>query len=308
MNKKSKKSFPSGTFIPTPKRLCAIIQLCLAFSLFLWYAAQPFMGEHFTLRSRMLLYEYVMGTSPLLPPQSQEKLERNKERFRSLDQMEQGKILNDYQHIQKKASRSLFTKIAEGIKVVFLNIPSFELAWIVFAVLIAILVLLRTEGASLAAWLLPCIALVYGVDNRINGDSIPPSPDQALFPSEESLLVDYIKQPLASNWRHQQEQLLQGWQHYLVQHWSGLNGLREEQKEWNRAIEEGEFNFTLARLNILGQQPESQWFNSFHKKESLYNLILYIGWNLLFAWIINRAPRPLKKLYQKTKIPIVIEG
>ena len=64
MTRRRKKTFPPGTFIPTPQRLMAIAQLCIAFSLLLWYAMQPFMGEYFDLRSRMLLYEYAMGTSP----------------------------------------------------------------------------------------------------------------------------------------------------------------------------------------------------------------------------------------------------
>ena len=61
-----RKTFPPGTFIPTSQRLMAIGQLCLVFSLMLWYMIQPFMGEYFALRSRMLLYEYVMGTSEIL--------------------------------------------------------------------------------------------------------------------------------------------------------------------------------------------------------------------------------------------------
>lgn len=305
MHKTRKKVFAPGTFISTPKRLCAIIQLCLAFSLFLWYASQPFMSEHFALRSRMLLYEYAMGTSDLLRSSDQkEKLEHHKERFRRLPETEQAKILQDYHFIQQKASRSVWTKIGQGLHAVFFAIPAFELAWIFFAVAISVLILLKTEGAALAAWLLPCLAFFYGIDNHFYGRPILSSPDEALFPTEKVLVYSYLKEPLSSNWHDQQEQLLKDWQRYLVQQWSGLS-VEEGQAGWQDAIEQGEFNFTIARLNLIGQQPEKEWFIPFHKKENMYFLFFYVSWNVLFAWMINRAPR-LKAFQQESKLSVAI--
>ena len=61
MSSRSRKTFPPGTFIPTSQRLMAIGQLCIAFSLMIWYLTQPFMGEYFALRSRMLYMNMYMG-------------------------------------------------------------------------------------------------------------------------------------------------------------------------------------------------------------------------------------------------------
>ena len=76
------KTFPPGTFLPTPQRIIVILQLCVTFSVILWNVAQPFTGEYFTVRSRMLLYEYLMGKS------DQNKIESNQEakRFEALFQ------------------------------------------------------------------------------------------------------------------------------------------------------------------------------------------------------------------------------
>ena len=86
MSSRPRKSFPPGTFIPTSQRLMAIGQLCIALSLMLWYMTQPFMGEYFALRSRMLLYEYVMGTSDISKTKNgqEEKFERRRERFKTI--------------------------------------------------------------------------------------------------------------------------------------------------------------------------------------------------------------------------------
>ena len=61
--KRTKKIYPPGTFIPTPARVCAIIQLCVAFTVLIWNMATPFAGELFNVKSKMILYHDVMGIS-----------------------------------------------------------------------------------------------------------------------------------------------------------------------------------------------------------------------------------------------------
>ena len=58
--KRSKKEIPPEAFIAKPARIMAILQLCAAFSLALWYLSQPYMGDHFSVMSSMKLYEYAM--------------------------------------------------------------------------------------------------------------------------------------------------------------------------------------------------------------------------------------------------------
>lgn len=289
MSSRRRKEFPPGTFIPTPQRLMAIGQLCLAFSLLLWYAVQPFMGEYFNLRSRMLLYEYVMGTSDLLKKRSgqEEKLERQAERFQLLPEDQKNVLIKDYQQIQDYAKRPTFQKILDGLRTLFLEIPSFEQAWIFFSITIAILILLKVEGAKSAAWLLPLIVLAYSIDNQLTG-KVSSSPDLTLFPTEAIIIQNYLAEPLAASPFEQKEQLEKGWKRYLIDQWS-----MNQEAEENRQLEEAEFQFTLARLNLLHAQPRSEWLNTFHEKLSLFSLFFFLAWNVLFAWVVSR-PSPQK--------------
>jgi hypothetical protein len=263
--------------------MMAIAQLCLAFSLMLWYMAQPFMGEYFALRSRMLLYEYVMGTSDILKAREgqEAKLERQSQRFQALPQMEQQLLKEDYQQLQAHAKRPAWRKIEDGLRVLIRDIPPFEQAWIFFSITIAILILLKKEGAKQAAWILPLIVLVYAVDNQRTGKSSFSSPDDSLFPTEELIVERYLKEPLAASPLVQKEQLERGWQLYLIDNWS--SGLKE-----GDPLEEAEFNFTLARLKLLHQQPRSEWLHSFHQRLQPLTLFIYFLWNGLFAWVVSR--------------------
>lgn len=282
MSSPRRKEFPPGTFIPTPQRLMAIGQLCIALSLLFWYAIQPFMGEYFSLRSRMLLYEYVMGTSDLLKKDDQrEKLERQAKRFQFLPENQKNLILKDYQQIQEYAQRSTFQKIIDGLQVLFLKIPPFEQAWIFFSITIAILVLLKKEGAKSAIWLLPLIVIAYSFDNQMTGKTLT-SPDLKIFPTEKMIIENYLTEPFADSPFKQKEQLEKGWKYYLIDQWS----INQEQEQ-GQQLEEAEFQFTLARLNLLHAQPHSEWLNAFHEKLSLFTLLLFFIWNVLFAWLVN---------------------
>ncbi len=283
MSSRPRKSFPPGTFIPTPQRLMAIAQLCLAFSLLLWYMAQPFMGEYFTLRSRMLLYEYVMGTSDILKSRAGQdaKMERQAQRFKLLPIEEQRMLKEDYQQLQDYAKRPLFKKIGDAFQLIIKEIPSFEQAWIVFSITIAILILLKKEGAKQAAWILPLIVLAYGVDNQLTGKPFSPSPDTSLFPTENMIIQHYLNEPLVSNSLGQKEQLEKGWKQYLIENWTFDSKTQD-------AEERAEFNFTIARLKLLHAQPRSEWLNSFHEKLGMFVLCFYLLWNGVFAYVVSR--------------------
>lgn len=283
MKKRAKKIYPPGTFLPTPKRILAIIQLCLAISLLLWYSAQPFMGEYFSIRSRSLIYEYVLGisTSAQVPNAD------NQSRFSELPPSVQENILTHYQEIQQYAGRSFWIKLGDGLRAVLVELPAFKLAWIFFTITISILLLLKVEGSMRAVWILPVIALFYGIDNRMYGKSIS-SADESLFPSESLIVHEYLSEPLKSGWKEQHEQLQQGWNDYLVKNWLlDENRLENEQQSRLKQVEQAEFNFTVARLELLEMEGKKGWFNNFHEKSSMAILALYFAWNLLFARRMN---------------------
>lgn len=279
MARRPKKIFPQGTFIPTPQRLLSIIQLCIAFSLMLWYLFQPFMGEYFALRNRMLVYEYAMGTSDVLKarPDQTAKLERQAKRFIALPEQEKDDSITDYREIQTYAKRSTLQKIGDGIRKFIVGIPPFEQAWIFFSITISILVLLKIEGARQAVWILPLIVAAYAVDNQLEGKRPYVSPDSQLFPTEETIIHQYLNVPLAQNPMEQKKQLEEGWKRYLVDHWSQKND-----------EEEAEFNFTIARLKLLHTESLDGWLGSFHEKIHPIILACYLLWNLFFAWMISR--------------------
>lgn len=259
-----------------------IIQLCLAFSLALWYVIQPFMGEYFNLRSRMLLYEYLMGTPTISKSKEHQlKQERQSQRFNQLSFSEQQELKNDYRQLQNYAARSSGQKIRDGMYRLITQIPPFEQAWIFFSIVISLLVLLKKEGAKQSLWLLLLIVCAYAADNQLTGKIHSTSPDEQLFPQESLIIEKYLETPLSPNFFDQKEQLEQGWKHYLLDRWSSPL----PDSLW--PLEEAEFNFTLARLRLLRNQPFSDWLYFFHEKLSFFSLCCYLLWNGLFAWSLS---------------------
>lgn len=288
--KRIKKEFPPNTFIPKPARMAAIIQLCLAFTLIVWSGSLPFMGELFAFKAKALLYQNVMGDKSLHISGDKDKMERNKERFLLLPKEHQARYQQHYETLQAKSDTTFSTKLWRSIKIVAFELPSFEQAWIFFSIVIAIMLLLKVDGAVQAAWLLPVIALCYAFDNHWHGNKAPVSPDMQLFPSEEVIVSNYLKKPLSESIFDQQEELRQGWQLYLVQDWA------HEQPSsdpilFTKQVEDGEYAFNLARLDRLIESPEMPEIFFFQKQESTILLVIYILWNFFFAWIVKSSPK-----------------
>ena len=245
--KRQKKYFPPGTFTPTPARVCAIIQLCLAFSALLWNISDPFVGEIFTLKSRLLFYQEAMG----LPPSGQtnlekkEQLTRNSERFLALPKHTKEQLLSDFEVIQKQLQRSFWDKLTSVLGLFAHKISPYELAWIFFSVAISILLLKRVEGASQAVWLLPLLAALYAADSQWYGRNDPHAFEAKLFPSENELVSNYMDSPLSEDIFEQQRQMMQGWKRYLVLKWARQMP-SSDQAAFDRQVEEGEFDFYFS--------------------------------------------------------------
>ena len=281
------KTPSSESSLPTKQRIIVIIQLCIAFSLILWYAFQPFMGEYFNIKSRMLLYEYVMGTSTLLKSdQQKDVLGRNEKRLTLMNNNDKRQIERHYKDLYLYSTRPLLTKIGDGLKTLLLDIPSFKLAWIIFASLISIFLLIKRDGSEVASWLLPCIALVYGIDNQLNGHPPHVPLDSTLFPTESVIIEEYLKESLAHGVEEQRAQLKNGWNTYLVFNWS-----TDPTQSWNERIEEAEFNFTLARINRLRDTPIQSLNKTYHERSHFFWISIYFLWNVFFAWSMTDKTR-----------------
>lgn len=267
-HKRKKIIFPEGTFIPTKARVLSIIQLCLGFTALLFAASEPFMGQHFTIKSKILIYDYVMGKNHV--PRAN--------LFNELSAENREEIIQNYQNLKNKLSTSFLDKIQESLNVLFFKTSSFERAWILFAIIIPILLLKKVEGSREAAWILPLIVTAYCISNELKLSSPHISDEAKLFPKEEFLVSRYLKKNINTlGLAAQQEELLKGWHLYLVEYYANEIASRNL-NEFQNQIEKGEFAFNLARI-----EKSSSATSNVLKKQPLFLMMIYFVWNLLFA-------------------------
>jgi hypothetical protein len=260
------KSIPASTFIPTPPRVMAIIQLCLSFTLLLCILGYPFMGQHYILKSRLLVFDSVIQT----------------DLFKALPMEKQNVMLQGREFIKSKMGNSFTTKVSSSLTK-FATTALFKQAWIGFSIVIALLILLKAEGAVVAAWILPFLALIYTWDNYHNGWKQSTFPEEMLFPSEKLLIDKYLSGKLSSNIFNQREELIYGWHLYLIDEWAKEIPVTEPLL-FKEQVARGEFAFNLKRASLISQIP----LDRKEKKESFLLLSLYIAWNSYFAWFVNR--------------------
>lgn len=293
--KRIKKEFPPGTFIPTPARVAAIVQLCLAFSLLLWQASQPFMGDLFHIKSQMLIYQDVMGidTHKDSSLEKTARLERNAERFASLPRSLKHGIMENYATLQEQLGHSFRQKMHRLGHIFAYEISSYELLWMILSIVIPILLLKRIEGARHAVWLLPALALFFLFDNQRQGHLVVEQEKQ-LFPSEKEIVQNYLKEPLSSDILQQREQLLKGWNFYLIINWAQEKP-SEDPVIFQKQAEHGEFMFNIGRLTMMEKMQKQ-----FPQKTSLFILCMYLAWNLFFAWHTTHHLQMEKKQFGMT--------
>jgi hypothetical protein len=275
-----KKKFPAGTFIPGPARICAIIQLCIAFSILLWEMAQPFTGELFRQKSNALLYEEVIDNP----------------KFASLPQEQQSQILAHYDAVKIEKQRSFEAKVAAAADRMLFHGSVFKRSWLLFSIILPIFLLKRREGALAALWILPLLALCYAVDNQRSGTRFI-SQEAQLFPSEKEIVEKYVAGGLSPHIFEQQEQLRTGWKHYLVQEWLEERPSHDPQL-FEQQAQEGAFAFALARLEKR-QLDNARKARLPIQQEHPLILGIYLFWNVLFALVASLkmsfnacSPRP----------------
>lgn len=261
--RKPKKEYPPGTFIPTPARVVAILQLCLAFTCLIWVIGYPFMGAHFEVKKKKLQYERVIG---------------DKEQFQRLPLSDRNDILKGYEDLGNSET-SFIGKVKESIEILLLKISKFELIWIILGLVIPIALLKKVDGAESVVWLFPIVALAFAWENL--SQPINPKSEGALYPSEKTIIEKYLKVPFSSNILEQREQLLLGWQNYVIREWAGeepsVNG-----EVFAQQFENGEFLFSVERLKRMESSKE----NIFRVQKSPFLLLLYVIWNFIFAIVV----------------------
>lgn len=270
----------------SPKlRLMTIIHLCLVFTLMAWWFGQPFMGELFTNKSKMLLLQQVIGMSNNNDnPELQALFYRNQNRFHSLSPSDQELLLDKYEVLRKASETSFLTKLKQIVELALFKIPPFELAWIFFSLVLSIFLLFQVEGVQQAIWLLPLITGLYIIDNQLNGMKFTMKEEEKLVPSEEVILRDYLKEPLKKDIFEQHQQLKYGWHLYLVRNWAKEEPSHLPQ-EFQKQVEKGKYAFNFARVERITLQPDQ---NLYRTKSSCYLLFAYLLWNFVFAYAVHK--------------------
>ncbi|TXI39309.1 MAG: hypothetical protein E6Q59_05165 [Nitrosomonas sp.] len=269
--------------LQTSTKIVVILQLCLVFSVLMWTLAGPFSAEYFTTQSSRLMHQAVIGNVD-----GDAKQQRIFELFAKLSAEQQMEILDSYQKMQQRSDKGFWVRSGEAVAALLIHLPPFTQAWIFFSLCICIMLLLRIEGAALAAWLLPLIALVYGIDNRLSGDNRGHSFDGDLFPSEEYLVERYLGQPLTGSMNEQHQQLMSSWQRYLTVEWAHQEP-SDDSATLTAQAEIGEHAFDVARLQrhiTAEQQPPSR--QGFAQKPMAL-LVVYVLWNLFFAYYVKSS-------------------
>ena len=99
-----------GPYIRTSARVMAILQLCLAFSTFLWIISGPFWGEYVGNKALVLLFQKVMGNREI-PGRPQ----RDWARFQQLSEGRRVEIERAYGNLEEQMSRSFGNKCRDAL-------------------------------------------------------------------------------------------------------------------------------------------------------------------------------------------------
>lgn len=251
-------------FIAKPARLMAILQLCIAFSALLFYLSQPFMGQLFEAKSRLLLWDFVLDH-----PQRG-----------TLSSSDARKLESARASAQAKIAMPFTQRAGKSLEILAFGIPPFEQAWLLLSLIVPILLLKRVEGARAALWLIPLCVLCYAMSNRIGGVDPSPSPDHHLYPTESYLAEHILHEPIQGSLVEQQNLLKKGWESYLINEW-----LEErpsvDPEVYSLQLAKGEWAFQHARaMSFIDATHSTQ-----PTRQSLWLLGLFIFWNTLFAGV-----------------------
>ncbi len=252
------------------KRLLIILQLCLSFSILLYFLGFPFFGSHFFYQSELLLVESAMGKQDLLVKLDSNKAkERSKssiykiQGFTQLPEEDQALLLSRKQSINEHFASPFWLKFIEGIKQIA-RVPLPLLIWTPLAIVLSILLLLKNQRAFQLLPLLPLLALLFAAQNFLFG-TIPP--DTLLFPTEEQLTKTAPGEPLKA-----------AWEKYLVANW----GLPNENFEEQLALAEQKFQVRWIEKRSL--DPASSW----NERMNPWTLLLFVAWNLGFVFVVRK--------------------
>ncbi|MEC7838730.1 MAG: hypothetical protein VX777_01675 [Chlamydiota bacterium] len=280
-NPKKTKRFPEGTFIATPARIAAILQLCIAFTVLLSNIGLPFMGEAYQNRSQKIAYQSVIGGSDC------ETAKRTFEYFQSLPITTQKQILEGYHNLNSRQNKGFMEKAQASLSIILLHLPPFKMAWLCLSFIVPIMLLKKVPSGRMCSLLLPLVTLIHCIDGLYYGKTPELSPGDKLYPQEDYLVEHYMDSPISTNVLTQHSQLKEAWNRYLISEWAP----QVESIDSDDLLEKGQFAFNLERLRAI-QSTEVDLFAQFTEREPLPYYMIYLIWNTLFAIVIFRSIEP----------------
>lgn len=281
----SHKPFPSSI------KVLAIIQLCITFAVIIWSVSIPFVAERYALKAKLNLYKTITGDPAIASSaEGAAKLERNKARFAALPQETQQAINEEFETYMRGSTSSAWSKVKDAIEIFLLKLPPFTRAWIALSLIVSLMILLGIPSARQAVWLLPLITIFFAYFSLTKPDLS--TFDETLYPSENEIVRLYLQEPLKPSVSEQREQLLKGWRIYLIKKWAHQEPA-EDPAEQALQVEEGEFAFNIHLLKGAKIDRGLNYQLYYYNKESIFTLMAYILWNLIFAlsvWL-KKPPR-----------------
>lgn len=227
------------------KKILIIFHLCFVCSWLCIDLGRPFLGEYFTIRSRLLLYEYVLAIpSPQVTTDQRILREQASE---ELSSEVRSQLSQEYLALVNYANRPVWQKMGDGILFLWTKVPFLESFWIISSLLLGIALLKGKPNAAHAAWFLPCLILtqLWLFPPKI------PNQTETLFPTESWLLSHYSQKTLPSSFAGQHQVIQAAWEEFLLQEWSAAPSAAERE----RRLVSGYLHFQTAQL--LHQKQES---------------------------------------------------
>jgi hypothetical protein len=264
-----RKHFPEGTFVATPLRVLAIIQLCVVFTFLAWVGGYPFLGKTYENLVMKNKYEVVLK-SPY---------------FETLSETKQANLFKGYDHLNRQMASSFPDKLLNSFQILFIDLSLASKVWILLSIILPIFVLLRVEGAIQCTWLLPIVISLGFISSLTQKKEL--TFEEKLFPTEDILVTQYMETPLEGTIFEQSMKLQEALDLYIVKCWLNEAPSNTPETLLNQKAK-GHFLFNIARLEAHAKD------RLIHKKQcGTGQWVLFLIWNFGIATGLNYSNRKI---------------
>lgn len=272
------------------KRVLIILHLCLAFSILLYLIGFPFLGAHFSLRSDLLVVESALGKSTLLqkidPAKadlSLQSLSYKRDYLKELNEIDRKSLLDAEALIHEQMGYSAGERLGT-LQRFFASIPLSLWAWIFLSVFFSVKMLKELPLPPLRIWILPLLAFIYCIENYERGRL---SPLESLIPPEPTLALKVEGRNDHESWlQNEQSKVKEAWSRFLLSQY----GKSEDHPAAKREAL-AEMRFQMAWIKKMNPNR----FILLQERHALLTLLLFLFWNLYFAFKTSRSGQQVEK-------------